>query len=311
MIGVTLVQAALPVLAAPLLNGVVRKVKARFQGRRGAGVLQPYFDLSKLFGKEAVVSEDASWLFRVAPGAVFAATLLAAAWVPVLVPATPLAFGADLLLFVYALAAARFFTLLAALDTGSAFTGMASSREAMLAALAEPAVLLALVITGLSAHTFQLGAMAGFALAQGGALTQPTRVLALLALAVMVVVETGRVPVDNPATHLELTMIHEGLVLEHSGRHLALMTWAAAIKQALLLSLLIALFAPWGMAAAATPAGLAIAVLAYLAKLVGLAAAIGVLESGIAKMRLFQVPDLIGASFAMSVLALISAALLG
>ncbi|HEY9722924.1 MAG TPA: NADH-quinone oxidoreductase subunit H [Oscillatoriaceae cyanobacterium] len=306
-----LVQGLVPVLAAPLVNGVVRKVKARLQGRRGASVWQPYYDLAKLFAKDAVVSEDASWLFRAAPGLVFAALLTATWLLPVLMPSAAIAFGADLLLFVYLLAAARFFTLLAALDTGSAFTGMASSREAMLAALAEPAVLLALFITGLSAHSFRLGPMAAYALAHGGALDAPMRLLALVALLVMVVVETGRVPVDNPATHLELTMIHEGLLLEHSGRHLALMTWGAALKQALLLTLVIDLFLPWGMATSAAPGAIAIASAAYLAKLLGFGVVIGGLESAMAKMRLFQVPDLIGASFALSVLALISAALLG
>lgn len=310
MWAIAMAQALLVVALAPLLNGIIRKVKARLQGRRGAGVLQPYHDLAKLLRKDAVVSHDASWLFVATPYVAFGSVVLAALLVPTLYLGAHLGFLGDLVALVYLLGLARFFTLLAAMDTGSAFTGMASSREATLSALAEPALLLGLVMAALPSGTLQLGAAAAQTVAQGVTLS-PVKALSLAALVVIVIVETGRVPVDNPATHLELTMIHEGLVLEHAGRGLALMTWAAAIKQLLLFTVIIDLFAPWGAATAFTAPALALGAVAYLAKVGALAVAVGVLESSIAKMRLFQVPDLIGASFVFSLLALFSFTLLG
>ena len=309
-LAIALAQAALLVALAPLVNGIIRKVKARLQGRRGAGVLQPYADLAKYLRKDAVVSADASWLFTATPYVVAASLGLAALLVPTVYLGSHLGFLGDVVALVYLLGLGRFFTLLAAMDTGSAFTGMGSSREATLAALAEPALLLGLVMAALPTGTLQLGAAAAQTIAQGPGLS-PVKALSLAALVVIVIVETGRVPVDNPATHLELTMIHEGLVLEHAGRGLALMTWGAATRQLLLFTLVIDLFAPWGAATALTAPALGLAVLAYLAKVAGLAVAVGVLESSIAKMRLFQVPDLIGASFVFSLLALFSFTLLG
>lgn len=303
-------QAIAIVALAPLFNGVVRKVKARMQGRRGAGVFQPYFDLIKYFRKDEVVSEEASWLFRATPTVVFASTVLAALLVPAFYLGGPLGFVGDLVLLVYLLGLGRFFTLLSAMDTGSAFTAMGSSREATLSALAEPALLLGLIMGALPAGTFQLGAAAANTLALGFTLS-PVKALAFAALVVIAVVETGRVPVDNPATHLELTMIHEGLLLEHSGKGLALMSWGAAIKQLLILTLIIDLFVPWGAATAWTAPAIAAGFAFYLLKLGAIAVAVGLLESAIAKMRLFQVPDLIGASFVFSVLALLSFTLLG
>ena len=302
-------QAALLLALAPLLNGIVRKVKARFQGRRGAGILQPYFDLAKYFRKDSVVSEDASWLFTATPFIAFASVALAALFVPVLAVSPTLGFMGDLVALAYILGLGRFFTLLAAMDTGSAFTAEGSSREATLSALAEPALLLGLVIAALPAGTIQLGTAVSHMLAGSFSLS-PVKALALVALVLIVIVETGRMPVDNQATHLELTMIHEGLVLEHSGQGLALMSWAAAAKQLVLYTLVIDLFVPWGLATSLTAPALALAGVLYVGKLAAIAVAIGVLESGIAKMRLFQVPDLIGGSFVFSVLALFSFTLL-
>jgi formate hydrogenlyase subunit 4 len=196
------------------------------------------------------------------------------------------------------------------MDTGSAFTGMGSSREATLSALAEPALLLGLIMGAMPSGTFQLGAAAADALAHAFTLS-PVKALALAALVAIAIVETGRIPVDNPATHLELTMIHEGLVLEHSGKGLALMTWGAAIKQVLLYTVIIDLFMPWGATTTWAFPALALAFGVYLLKLAAFGVGIGLLESSIAKMRLFQVPDLIGASFVLSVLALLSYTLLG
>lgn len=304
------VQAVLLIALAPLLNGSISKFKAHMQGRRGAGIYQPYFDLAKHLKKETVMSEDASWLFTATPAIVFAAMSLAALLVPTIYLGSHVGFVGDLVAFVALLGLGRFFTLLAAMDTGSTFTGMASSREATLSALAEPALLLGLMMAALPAGSFQLGEVASHTVAQGFMLS-PVKALALAALMMIAVVETGRVPVDNPVTHLELTMIHEGLVLEHSGKGLALMIWSAAIKQLLLFTVIIDLFAPWGAAASFTVPALGWALGVYLLKLLAIAVAIGLLESSIAKMRFFQVPDLIGASFVFSVLALLSFAVLG
>ncbi len=303
-------QAVLVIALAPLLNGVIRRLKARLQGRRGAGILQPYFELAKYLRKDAVVSADASWLFTATPYVVFAAVALAALLVPSIYLGSHLGFVGDLVVLVYLLGLARFFTLLAAMDTGSSFTAMGSSREATLSALAEPALLLGLVMAALPAGSLQLATATSHTLAQGFTLS-PVKALSLAALVVIVIVETGRVPVDNPATHLELTMIHEGLVLEHAGPGLALMTWAAAVKQLLLITVIIDLFVPWGAATSLTLPALGLALGVYLGKLLIVAIAIGLVESCIAKMRLFQVPDLIGGSFVFSVLALFSFTLLG
>jgi formate hydrogenlyase subunit 4 len=264
----------------------------------------------KYLNKDAVISSDASWLFRATPYLVFASAVLAALLVPVVYVGQGAGFMGDLVVLVYLLGLGRFFTLLSAMDTGSAFTGMGSSREATLSALAEPALLLGLIMAALPSGTFELGS-AVHQLVTGAVPLSAVKALSLAALGLVVIVETGRVPVDNPATHLEVTMIHEGLVLEHAGKGLAMMNWGAATKQLLLFTLLIDLFVPWGLATTFTPGALAIALGLYGVKLVGVAVAIGCLESGIAKMRLFQVPDLIGASFVFSVLALFAFTLLG
>lgn len=303
-------QAFVLVALAPLLNGVVRRVKARLQGRRGASVWQPYFDLAKTLRKDAVVSEDASWLFTATPYVVFASVVASALLVPVVSLGPDVGFVGDLVALVALLGLGRFFTLLAAMDTGSVFTGMGSSREATLSALAEPALLLGLVMAALPAGTFVLGAAVGHTLT-GAVSLSAVKALALAALVLIVVVEAGRVPVDNPATHLELTMIHEGLLLEHSGKGLAMLSWAGAAKQLLLVTLVIDLFVPWGMATTLTPGAIAAGLAVYGLKLVGVGVALGIFESGIAKMRLFQVPDLIGGSFVFSVLALFTFTLLG
>lgn len=289
---------------APLFNGMIRKVKSFLQDRRGPSVLQPYFDLAKLFAKGSVVSEDASWLTRATPYVAFATVTFAAALVPVF--STDSWGGGDAILLVYLFGLMRFFTLLAAMDSGSAFTSMGSSREATLSALAEPALLLGLFLMGIASGSLHLEAMTLSALHAGWTGLTPVRFLAFFGLLVIAIVEAGRMPVDNPATHLELTMIHEGLILEQSGKYLALMSWSAAIKQLVLFTILFDLFVPWGITSSLSVAGLALSVGGYLAKLAVCAVGVGMLESLVAKMRFFQVPDLIGASFVFSVLSLIS-----
>ena len=312
MIGYVLevTQAALALLLAPGLVGLIRWMKARLQNRRGAPVWQPYWELAKLFQKEVVVSRNASWLFRAAPFIVFASTVAVTFLVPIL--AVPLPFDAvgDLLVVVYLLLLGTFFLSLAGLDPGSPFGGMGASREMTVAALAEPTVALAIFALALSAGSTNLGQIAARTMADPGAAVSPGHLLAFGALFIVTLAETGRLPIDNPATHLELTMIHEAMVLEYSGRYLALIEWAAALKLLIFFSLLGNLFVPWGVSMALTPATLAVAVVSLLAKLVVLAGAVAVLETRIAKLRLFRVPELLSASFVLALLAVTSSFLL-
>jgi len=303
---VEIAQAALVLALAPGLVGVVRWLKARLQSRRGAPPWQPYYELRKLFGKEVVVSRNASWLFRLAPYVVFASTAAAAVLVPSLAVARPLDGVGDLLVVVYLLLLGTVFLSLAGLDPGSAFGGMGSSREMTVAALAEPTVALAIFALALSAGSTNLGQIVGRTLAAPSAALSPGHLFAFAALFVVMLAETGRLPVDNPATHLELTMIHEAMVLEYSGRYLALIEWAAALKLLVFFALLGNLFVPWGVAPAATPGALALALGSLLAKLAIIALVVAVLETRVAKLRLFRVPELLSVSFVLALLAVTS-----
>jgi formate hydrogenlyase subunit 4 len=302
-------QAALALLLAPGLVGLVRWLKARLQNRRGAPAWQPYWELAKLFRKEVVVSSNASWLFRAAPFIVFTSTVAVALLVPLLLVPTPFDSVGDLLVVVYLLLLGTFFLSLAGLDPGSAFGGMGASREMTVAALAEPTVALAIFALALSAGSTNLGQIVGRTLS-GPAAVSPGHLLAFLALFIVTLAETGRLPIDNPATHLELTMIHEAMVLEYSGRYLALIEWAASLKLLIFFSLLSNLFVPWGVAAGLTAGALTLAVASLLVKLVILAAVVAVLETRIAKLRLFRVPELLSVSFVLALLAVTSSFLL-
>jgi formate hydrogenlyase subunit 4 len=312
MIGAVLevAQAALALALAPGLVGLVRWMKARLQNRRGAPAWQPYRELAKLFRKEVVVSENASWLFRVTPFVVFATAVAVAVLVPIL--AAPLALDGvgDLLVVVYLLLLGTFFLSLGGLDPGSAFGGMGASREMTVAALAEPTVALAVFALALGAGSTNLGEIVARTMTTPGTALSPGHLLAFAALFIVTLAETGRLPVDNPATHLELTMIHEAMVLEYSGRYLALLEWAAGLKLLIFFSLLGNLFVPWGVALHPTPAALAVALASWLAKLVVLAGAVALLETRIAKLRLFRVPELLSASFVLALLAVTSSFLL-
>ena len=308
MIGyvVEVAQAALALLLAPGLVGLVRWMKARLQNRRGAPVWQPYWELWKLFQKEVVISSNASWLFRAAPVIVFSSTVAASFLVPIL--AVPLPFDAigDLLVVVYLLLLGTFFLSLAGLDPGSAFGGMGASREMTIAALAEPTIALAIFALALSAGSTNLGQIVARTMTDPASALSPGHLLAFGALFIVTLAETGRLPVDNPATHLELTMIHEAMVLEYSGRYLALIEWAAAVKLLIFFSLLGNLFVPAGVSMTLTPVTLVVAVLSLLVKFVVLAGAVAVLETRIAKLRLFRVPELLSVSFVLALLAVTS-----
>jgi formate hydrogenlyase subunit 4 len=295
---------ALVLALAPLVTGLVRKVKARLQGRRGAPVVQPYRDLARLLHKDAVVAENASWLFRATPYLVFAAIALAAALVPSF--STELALGpaADLIALTALLGAARFFTALAGMDVGTSFGGIGASREMMVASLAEPAMLMVVFTLSLLLGSTSLAAIAEHLVRDPVGL-RVSLALGLVALVMVAIAENGRVPVDNPATHLELTMVHEAMVLEYSGRHLALIEAAGMIKLLLYLSLIACLFAPFGMALQGAPQAAPVGLLAWLAKIVLGGVALGCFETTIAKMRVFRVGEFLGGAFLLGLLAIL------
>jgi formate hydrogenlyase subunit 4 len=296
-------QMALVLLLAPLLTGFVRKVKARLLRRRGASVFQPYRDLLRLLRKESVLADNASWLFRATPYLIFAATWVAAALVPTFAAGLTFSWTADLIALIALLGSARFFLALAGLDVGTSFGGIGSSREMMIASLAEPAMLLIVFTLALVAGSTQLSTIA----AVMGSPEVGLRVslaLALIALVMVAIAENARIPVDNPATHLELTMVHEAMVLEYSGRHLAMIEFAAALKLLLYMALIACLFMPWGLATAG--AGLeayAVGLAVFLAKLAGLGVLLAIFETAVAKMRVFRVSDFLGAALMLGLLA--------
>ena len=300
-------QMLLVLLLAPLLTGFVRKVKARLLSRKGPPLLQPYRDLIRLMRKDVVLADNASWLFRVIPYLVFAATWVAASLVPTFRSGLMFSWTADLIAIIAVLGSARFFLALAGMDAGTSFGGIGSSREVMISSLAEPAMLMIVFVIALIAGSTQLSTMAAFMNSAEVGL-RVSLGLALIALIIVAVAENARIPVDNPATHLELTMVHEAMVLEYSGRHLALIELAAALKLLLYVSLIACLFAPWGILGGIGPAVVAplpifIGVAAYIGKLAVLGALLAVFETAIAKMRVFRVPEFLGAALMLALLA--------
>jgi len=303
---ITFVQWLVVVIGAPMLVGVIRKTKARLQGRRGARIWQPYWDLRKLLIKEAVISENTSWIFRFTPYIVFGTMLVSALIVPVLTTAGALQPIGNIILLMYVFLLGTFFLALAGLDAGSSFGGMGASREMAIAALAEPTVMIAIFAIALRAGSTGLREMIGRSVSDPLLLLNPGHLLAFASFFIVALAETGRLPVDNPSTHLELTMIHEAMILEYSGRYLALIEWASAIKLFLFLTLLGNIFVPWGIAVSLQPAALAIGVVALALKLGILAVSLAMLETAVAKLRLFRVPELLTGSFMLALLAVIS-----
>ena len=296
-------QMALVLAAAPLLTGLVRKVKARWQRRRGASVLQPYRDLRRLLGKEVVLAEGASWLFRAAPYGIFAFTWVAAALVPSFATGLIFSWTGDLIVIVALLGAARFLLTLAGMDIGTSFGGIGASREVMIAALAEPAMLMIIVSLALLAGSSQLGTIARV-MASGALGLRVSLALALVAFVIVAIAENARIPVDNPATHLELTMVHEAMVLEYSGRHLAMIELAASLKLLAMMAIIGCVFVPVGLAAGgAGPAAYLVGLAAFAAKLGVGAILLGTFETAIAKMRVFRVPNLLGGALMLGLLA--------
>jgi formate hydrogenlyase subunit 4 len=303
---VELGQACLAIALAPALVGLVRLFKARLQNRRGAPFWQPYFELRKLLAKESIVSTNASWLFRVVPYVVFVSTAAVTLLVPLVAVPLPFDGVGDLLVVVYLLLLGTFFLALGGLDPGSPFGGMGSSREMTVAALAEPTIAVAIFALASGAGSSNLGQIALRIIESPAAVLTPGHGLAFASLFIVMLAETGRLPVDNPATHLELTMIHEAMVLEYSGRHLALLEWASALKLLVFFSLLANLFVPWGIATTLAPGAIAVGVLALIVKLLALAAVVAIVETRVAKLRLFRVPELLSVSFVLALLAVTS-----
>lgn len=297
------VQMSIVLLIAPLLTGVIRKVKARLLRRRGASVIQPYYDLWRLLHKEALMAENASWLYRVVPYAAFAAVWVAAALVPTFAAGLLFNWAADLLAIVALLGTARFALALAGMDVGTGFGGIGSSREMMIASLAEPAMLMIIFTVALLAQTTQLSIIAYY-IATTPIGLRVSLGLILVALVIVSLAENARIPVDNPSTHLELTMVHEAMVLEYSGRHLAIIELTASLKLVFYMSLFVCIFAPFGIASpASSMGGNVIGMMAYLGKLMigGVLLAVG--ETMVAKMRVFRVAEFLGGALVLGLLA--------
>jgi formate hydrogenlyase subunit 4 len=306
MIRDLLVQGAqmLLVLAiAPLMTGLVRSLKARLLRRQGPPIFQPYRDLARLLRKEATLAHNASWLFRATPYLVFSATWIAAALVPTFAAGMIFSWSADLIAIVALLGGARFFLALAGMDVGTAFGGIGTSREVMIAALAEPALIMIVFTVALIAGSTQLSTITTF-MASPEVGLRVSLGLALIALIMVALAENARMPIDNPATHLELTMVHEAMVLEYSGRHLALIELAASLKLVVYMSLIASVFLPWGVASATGERdALLLGAVFYLGKLLACSVALAIFEITIAKLRVFRAPDFIGAALMLGLLA--------
>jgi formate hydrogenlyase subunit 4 len=296
-------QMLLVLLLSPLLTGFVRKVKARLLRRQGPPLLQPYRDLVRLMRKDVVLATSASWLFRVIPYIIFAGIWAAASLVPTFGSGLLFSWSADLIAIIALLGSARFFLALAGLDVGTSFGGIGSSREVMIASLAEPAMLMIVFTLALVAGSTQLSSMAAY-MVSGEEGLRVSLGLALLALIMVAIAENARIPIDNPATHLELTMVHEAMVLEYSGRHLALIDLSSELKLLLYISVIGCLFAPWGIAGPdATPRAVALGLAVYVTKLAVGGFLLAVFETAIAKMRVFRVPAFLGAALMLGLLA--------
>jgi len=298
-------QIAMLLFIAPAFVGWVKMVKCWLQGRGSPSLFQPYRDIMKLLAKDVTLAENASWIFRFTPYLVFGIMIMAGGIIPIVSMDLPLSATADVIALVALFAIARFFTALAGMDIGTAFGGMGSSREMTIASLAEPAMLMAVFAVSLVSKSTSLSHIAAV-ISQGHSLLRPSLVFALLAFILIALAETGRIPVDNPATHLELTMIHEAMILEYSGRHLALIEWAGMMKLFLFTSLGIASFFPWGIAQNENLADIIVAFPILLFKLGFVGFCLVFMETGMAKMRIFRITEFLGSAFLFATLGMLS-----
>ena len=295
------------IILSPLVNGIIKKLKANMQGRVGPGIFQPYYDLIRLFKKDMVISSITSWIFKATPYIVFTSTIAAAMIVPVITTRVPFGMMGDVIALIYIFALGRFFMALAGLDAGTAFGGEGSSREITVASLVEPMMMLSIFTAAISAGSTNIIKIAE----THSMLYTPSHILALSAFIVAVIAETGRIPVDNPDTHLELTMIHEGMVLEYSGKYLALMEWAHYMKQMLLFTIAAGIFFPLGISNNTEISGLALSSGVYFLKILFMAFLMALVESTRAKMRFFQLPSLLGGAFVLALLSLLTFIMMG
>lgn len=301
---VGLIQVMVILVLAPMLTGIIRKTKARTQKRIGASILQPYYDLLKLVRKDEVVSDQTSWIFRACPWVNFAVMATTAFFIPVFLVYTPFGLVGDLLLVVGLFALGRFFTMLAGLDVASSFGGLGSSREMMISALLEPALFLSIFVVTITYGGTNLSTLIG-ASSNSSFLPHPQIIFAAIGLFIIILGETGRLPFDNPATHLELTMVHEAMILEYSGKSLALMEWSQSIKQIILFTLMINIFVPWGISSSILLSSLAVGFLTFIGKISLFGIFVAFLESSVAKWRLFRMPDLIAIAIATSMVGIV------
>lgn len=300
-----IIQTLCVVFFAPFMAGWVKWLKCRLQNRQGPAPWQPYRDLLRLSRKQVVVADTASAIFRMAPYVVFSGTVIAISVVPTIAIQLPTAALADVIAIVGFLALTRFFLSLAGMDIGTAFGGMGSSREVTISSLAEPALLMAFFTLSMNASSTNLSIVVSH-LVQSHFILYPSLIFSSMGLILVAIAETGRIPIDNPSTHLELTMIHEAMILEYSGRHLALMEWAAMLKLTLYSILIVNLIIPWGVSMTLAPKGLAIGVLSITFKLLVLGLFLAVSETVQAKMRLFRAPQFLGLAFILSLLGMMS-----
>jgi len=302
---IELLQVSLLIALAPAFAGWVKVAKCRLQGRTAPGVLQPYRDLQRLLSKDVVLAENASWVFRFTPYLIFGVTVIIGGIIPLISVELPFAATADVIALVMLFAIIRFFTALAGMDIGTAFGGMGASREMTISSLAEPAMLMAIFTVSLTSSSTSLTRMVSV-MTQGAFIIRPSLAFALAAFILIALAETGRIPVDNPATHLELTMIHEAMLLEYSGRHLALIEWAGMMKLTLFFGLGIAAFCPWGIAMSGEPVRLLQALGLLVVKLLAGGVVMVVIETCMAKMRIFRLPDFLGGAFLLATLGMIA-----
>ncbi|MDA8265278.1 MAG: NADH-quinone oxidoreductase subunit H [Actinomycetota bacterium] len=303
----SVLQVVLLVVGGPLLVGLMRKVRCRLEGRAGPPIHQPLLDLRKLARRERMRPEHATWVFSAAPLVLVGTTLVIAAVAPLLT--TSPAFGqyGDLFAIVYLLLLGSVALALGALDTATAFGGMGASRAMTIGAVAEPALLLSVLALSIPAHSSDLPAIITGSLTHPIWLATPQRLLALVAFVIVIVAESGRLPVDNPSTHLELTMVHEAMILEYAGADLALVRLGESMRLALMICLLADLFVPWGIATAPGPAHVGLGLVAIVAKVAVLGAGLAAFEVTVARLRLFRVPELMAGAFVLAVLAVVSA----
>ncbi|KNY29779.1 respiratory chain complex I subunit 1 family protein [Pseudobacteroides cellulosolvens] len=308
-----IVQLLVILLIAPLISGIIKKVKALSQKRKGPPVLQLYLDIYKLLKKDTVISDTASWIFKVTPYINITTALLAGLLIPVSLKLTPIGFGGDVIFIIYILAMGRFFMTLAGLDTGSTFGGMGSSREMAISSMIEPTLLVSVFTVGLISKSTSIHSMMETLSFIGMNILQPVYILCFLAMIIVIIAETCRIPVDDPATHLELTMVHEAMLLEYSGRHLALMELGAAVKQLVLITLLVNLFIPLDSLVTLDNAlfTIGISILLYITKVVIASILIAIAEVNTVKLKLFSVPNLAAISFILSFLGFLQYFIVG